>query len=286
MITRLQFLRRAAGLVLGTGTLTGLYAWRVEPHWLEIVRRPLRIPNLPDSLVGRTLAQVSDIHVGRVDEDYLVSTLSRLAGLAPDIIMLTGDYVSWNTARRYDLLSRVVAHLRPAPIATLGVLGNHDYGPNWEHLDIAAEVTGRMEAAGVRMLRNETADIAGLRVIGLDDFWGPRFGPSGLFAAHEPGSPSIALCHNPDACDAHVWGRYDGWILSGHTHGGQVKPPFLPPPILPVQNKRYTAGEFGLTGGRRLYINKGVGHLLRVRFNVRPEVTLFTLERVTTEPTG
>jgi len=279
MITRLQFLTRAAGLVFGTGALTGLYAWRVEPHWLEIVRRPLGIPNLPDALVGRTLAQVSDIHVGRVDEDYLVTTLDRVAALSPDIIMLTGDYVTWNSARQYDLLSRVVAHLKPAPIATLGILGNHDYGPNWEHLDIAAAVTGRMEAAGVRMLRNEAADIAGLRVIGLEDFWGPRFGPSGLFAAHQPGSPSIALCHNPDACDARVWGGYDGWILSGHTHGGQVKPPFLPPPVLPVQNKRYTAGEFALSGGRRLYINRGVGHLLRVRFNVRPEVTLFTLEK-------
>ena len=279
MITRRQFLTGSAGLVMGTGVLTGLYAWRVEPHWLEVVRRPLRIPELPDSLIGRTLAQVSDLHVGRVDEDYLVSTLERLAGLSPDIIMLTGDYVSWNTARQYDLLSRVVTHLKPAPIATLGILGNHDYGPNWEHLDIAAEVTRRMAAAGVRMLRNEAVDVAGLRVIGLDDFWGPRFGPSALFQDHAPGSPGIALCHNPDACDAHVWGDYDGWILAGHTHGGQVKPPFLPPPILPVQNRRYTAGEFQLSAGRRLYINRGVGHLTRVRFNVRPEITLFTLEK-------
>jgi uncharacterized protein len=70
---------------------------------------------------------------------------------------------------------------------------------------------------------------------------------------------------------------YEGWILSGHTHGGQCKPPFLPPPLLPVRNRRYTAGEFPLTGGRRLYISRGVGHLLPVRFNVRPEVTVFEL---------
>lgn len=280
MITRLQFLTRAAGLVVGTGALTGLYAWRVEPHWLQVVRRPLRIPNLPDSLAGRTLAQVSDIHVGdRVDDDYLIATLRRLVELSPDIIMLTGDYVSWSSARQYDRLSRVIAHLTPAPIATVGILGNHDYGPNWEHADIAASVAERMEAVGVRMLRNETMEIAGLRVFGLDDFWGPRFGPSRLFADYQPGSPAIVLCHNPDACDAPVWGRYDGWILAGHTHGGQCKPPFLPPPVLPVQNKRYTAGEFGLSSGRRLYINRGVGHLFRVRFNVRPEITLFTLEK-------
>jgi predicted MPP superfamily phosphohydrolase len=59
--------------------------------------------------------------------------------------------------------------------------------------------------------------------------------------------------------------------------GGQCKPPFLPPPLLPVRNKRYTSGEFALAGDRRLYISRGVGHLLRVRFNVRPEVTLFEL---------
>jgi predicted MPP superfamily phosphohydrolase len=120
--------------------------------------------------------------------------------------------------------------------------------------------------------------VQGLTVFGLDDYWGPRFRPSALFADFVPGSPAIALSHNPDSCDAPVWGRYDGWILSGHTHGGQCKPPFLPPPILPVENKRYSAGEFPLSGGRRLYINRGIGHLTRVRFNVRPEVTLFTLE--------
>ena len=58
-----------------------------------------------------------------------------------------------------------------------------------------------------------------------------------------------------------------------------ARPPFLPPPLLPVKNRRYTAGEFALDGGRRLYINRGLGHLMKVRFNVRPEVTLFHLAR-------
>ena len=75
------------------------------------------------------------------------------------------------------------------------------------------------------------------------------------------------------------WLGYEGWILSGHTHGGQCKPPFLPPPLMPVRNRRYTSGESRSPGGRRLYISRGVGHTLRVRFNVRPEVTVFTLQR-------
>lgn len=74
-----------------------------------------------------------------------------------------------------------------------------------------------------------------------------------------------------------VWNNFEGWILSGHTHDGQCKPPFLPAPLLPVRNRRYTAGEFSLSGNRRLYISRGVGHLFHVRFNVRPEVTVFEL---------
>jgi len=96
-----------------------------------------------------------------------------------------------------------------------------------------------------------------------------------------PERPTIVLCHNPDAQDEPIWTGVRGWVLAGHTHGGQVKPPFLPPLVVPVRNKRYTAGEFDVGPGRTLYINRGLGHLTKVRFNVRPELTLFTLERAT-----
>ena len=98
-----------------------------------------------------------------------------------------------------------------------------------------------------------------------------------LSVAKSGNVPSIVLCHNPDAADEPVWDDYQGWILAGHTHGGQCKPPFLPPPELPVKNRRYTAGEFGLSGNRRMYISRGVGHLLRVRFNARPEIPIFSM---------
>ena len=93
----------------------------------------------------------------------------------------------------------------------------------------------------------------------------------------QSGKPALVLSHNPDSADRPGWDDFQGWILSGHTHGGQCKPPFLPPPLLPVSNKRYSAGEFELDGGRKMYINRGVGHLIRARFNVRPEVTVFEL---------
>ena len=129
------------------------------------------------------------------------------------------------------------------------------------------------------MLRNQAFVVEGLQFLGLDDLWGPHFHPQELLALRGQDPATVVLCHNPDAADQPVWGQYQGWILAGHTHGGQCKPPFLPPPLLPVSNKRYTSGEFGLSGNRCMYISRGVGHLLRVRFNVRPEVSVFQLQR-------
>jgi predicted MPP superfamily phosphohydrolase len=114
----------------------------------------------------------------------------------------------------------------------------------------------------------------------MDDLWAARLNLPSMAQELASGRPSIALCHNPDGVDLPGWAGYQGWILSGHTHGGQCKPPFLPPPILPVKNRRYTAGAFDLWDGRWLYVNRGLGHLLRVRFGVRPEVTAFRLQAV------
>ncbi len=76
------------------------------------------------------------------------------------------------------------------------------------------------------------------------------------------------------------WTDERGWTLAGHTHGGQVKLPFLPPPLLPVRNRRCAAGAVDLGRGRWLYVNRGIGDIVPVRIGVRPEVTVFVLERV------
>jgi predicted MPP superfamily phosphohydrolase len=161
------------------------------------------------------------------------------------------------------------------------VLGNHDYGPHWSRDDVADAITASATDAGIEILRNEIADLNGLQVIGLEDLWSSRFDLRTTLGQFDASQPAIALSHNPDTADYPGWARYkfSSWILSGHTHGGQCKAPFLPPPLLPVKNRRYTSGEFELAGGYRMYINRGVGHLLRVRINARPEVTMFRLQR-------
>ena len=144
-------------------------------------------------------------------------------------------------------------------------------------MQIADRLENRLTGIGITVLRNASRVVNGLRIAGVDDLWSPNFHPKEVLPKLDAEEPAIVLCHNPDAVDRSVWGTFRGWTLSGHTHGGQCKSPFLPPPMLPVNNKRWTSGAFDLGAGRSLYINRGLGHLWRVRFNVRPEITLFTL---------
>jgi predicted MPP superfamily phosphohydrolase len=277
-VTRRQFLRLTALGAAAAGT--GVYAWRLEPHWIEVVRRTLPVRGLPQRLAGATLMQISDVHVGlQVDDAYLIDVFQRVADLAPDIVVLTGDLVSYHAAV-FQQMDAVYRHCPRGRLATVGVLGNHDYGPAWKHPEIADRVAETVAPYGITVLRNQIKDVGGLQIVGLDDLWTKQFAPERVLPLVDRTRPALYLSHNPDTADEPVWDGHEGWILSGHTHGGQCKAPFLPPPLLPVRNRRYTSGEFQLAGNRRLYINRGVGHTLRVRVNVRPEVTLFELASI------
>jgi uncharacterized protein len=172
----------------------------------------------------------------------------------------------------------VLPHFVYGKLGTTAILGNHDYGRAWRQAEVAEAIATQLTQAGVQVLRNAQIDLGGLRFVGLDDYWGTNFDPSAILSQYDPTLPQVLLCHNPDVCDLDVWQGYEGWILAGHTHGGQCKPPFLAPPMLPVSNPRYAAGAVDLGDGRRLYINRALGHLWQVRFNVRPEITVFQLD--------
>ncbi len=279
-LTRRKFLTGAAAFAGASSVGSVLYTFLVEPHWLKIERLHLSLRNLPSELDGATLLQLSDWHVGpRVDEDYLISAFQQVSALKPDFVALTGDYISYDSSAESDALARVLKHLPHGRHATCAVLGNHDWGHGWTQRYVADSVASVLADHGVRVLRSEVWESnAGLRFVGMDDFWSPDYGLESVLAKTKDGPATIALSHNPDAADDAAWNGFQGWILSGHTHGGQCKPPFLPPPILPVRNKLYTAGVYDLREGQKMYINRGLGHLLPVRFNVRPEATLFTLE--------
>jgi predicted MPP superfamily phosphohydrolase len=275
---RRKFIKKAMYGTLGLGVLSGLYAWQIEPFWLEFVAKKMKIKNLPTALEGKTVMQISDVHVGnRFDYQYIIDSFKKAQQYQPDFVVYTGDYVNYENKEQFTQLEEVLQHVVKGKLGTVGVLGNHDYGENWKEQSVADTITNILEKAGVTILSNAQKEYAGLNFIGLDDYWGLNFDPKKVMSFWDQKKANITLCHNPDVCDLDVWNGYDSWILAGHTHGGQCKSPFLRAPILPVKNKRYDEGEIDLEDGRTLYINRAIGHLWQVRFNVRPEITVFEL---------
>lgn len=283
-MNRRRFLQVAAIGTAAAAVGTVGYTLAIEPHWLEITERDLPITGLPDALVGASLVQLSDLHIGpQVSDVYLRESFARVRALTPDIVVVTGDFISYYEARgaaQFDHLREVLADFPKGRLATLGILGNHDYGINWRDVVVASKVVTEAERAGIRMLRNETHAVGGLDVIGIDDLWARQTNVERALEGRS-NDAALVLVHNPDTADKFAWPGYRGWMLSGHTHGGQCKAPFLPPPLLPVENKRYVSGAVTVDDARTLYISRGVGHLIQARFNVRPEITVFTLRRST-----
>lgn len=274
---RRQFL---ATMGAGVAGVVGYAHW-VEPFWLDVTHRDLLIAGLPQSLDGRTLLHMSDLHIGEsVRDTYLHRVWQTATALQPDLVMYTGDWVTWSGHQQIPQLESHLPLMPRGRIATVGVLGNHDYGSGWSEAYVADLVAERVTAAGITLLRNRSVDVSGLYVAGLDDLWARRGDPDRALATWTRDAPSLVLNHNPDQMDLWTqWRGYRGWVLSGHTHGGQCRSPFLPPPMLPVKNRRYTNGEIAVGDGRRVYISRGVGYTMQVRFDVRPEITLFTLRR-------
>ena len=278
MISRRRFLR-GVGAMVGAGTLTSLYSWQVEPRWVEVTHHDLPIAHLPTELDGRSLIQISDMHLSaRYDWQYQVSVLQDIQNLQPDFVVYTGDFVTYDGEQQLEQLQATLPHMPNGRLGTAAILGNHDYGFGWGQPEIAQQITNLLTSVGITVLRNESHQFSSLHIIGLDDYWGTNYAPQTVLANAQANQPTLVLCHNPDVADQPVWSDFRGWILAGHTHGGQVKPPFLPPPLLPVENRHYTAGMFDVGNGRFLYINRGLGNLWPVRFNARPEITHFRLK--------
>lgn len=279
LLTRRNMLRALGGGILAG---TGVLGWTLgfEPHWFEVVYHPLRLRGLPAALEGKRLVQLTDFHLGSCDLGYLISACERVNELKPDLIALTGDFVDHEHPLAVPDVATMLDALAPAPLGTFAVLGNHDYGTRWRDVPLGDRVASMLRSKGVRVLSGEVVEVEGLQLLGLDDLWCPRFEAWRTLAKIDSSRDALCLCHNPDACDLDFWQDFRGITLAGHTHGGQCKPPFLPPPLLPVRNRNYVAGFYQPAEHRQLYISRGIGHSLRARFNCRPEITAFTLRAV------
>lgn len=281
---------------LGTGMcgLAGLalYSGEIERHWVEITHREIRLTSLPSAFDGMRMVQLSDIHLDEFTEPFLLRhSIEQINRLRPDVVLLTGDFVSYEYApREYSLKSawqcaEMLSDLRCTE--RYAILGNHD------HWLSASEVTRALTANGIPVLTNSclSLDRGGSRLwlAGVDDPVCGRPDPDKaipLFIRGIEGQSVILMCHAPDYADElllHPAGRSVGLILSGHTHGGQVRLPFVGALDLPPLGRKYIEGLFRL-GSTQLYVNRGIGTIgVPFRFDCPPEITVFTLRAAEAE---
>jgi hypothetical protein len=190
------------------------------------------------------------------------------------VIVITGDFVSSLESDEAQIIETELTRLT-APLGVYGILGNHDW---WNDRLV---VIAAAQRAGVRMLVNErqTLERAGeqLHLVGLDDYWQGRLNLAAAMDGLPADAPAILFEHEPDYADLAAHDPRFMLQLSGHSHGGQVRLPFVGPVVLPRYAQRYPVG-LQRAGELWVYTNRGIGVTgIPVRFNCRPEVTLLTL---------
>jgi len=261
----------------------GAYARFFAPHNIEITEHTVPITGLSPSLDGLRVVQLSDLHLGQNMPLSYIRHCIRLANRCrPDIVALTGDFLQWDPGYIEALAD--LLHDLEAPFGVYAVLGNHDYGlnsPNGHRmLDHATErLVGEMESVGVRVLRNESESVRvdgdDVWMIGVEDLWSGECDPVSAFAGVPDDATRVFLCHNPDGFG--YGERYPFHLmLSGHTHGAQIRFPKTPAGLVPVRDPRLLAGFYGRRGSW-LYVNRGLGYIWKVRLNSAPEISCHTL---------
>jgi len=263
-------------------------SWAIDhrgdgPEWLEVVEVDLEIPRLRDDLAGVRIVHASDLHCSRtVSGEYLRRCVDRINALEPDIVVLTGDFITHDHRGQFrrkimELVSEIDSNA-----GVFACLGNHDYGVGstfgrFCHKQ-ARRMAGGIAEAGVTVLRNESAVLelgcGRLWIVGLGDLWADDLEPDRAFDGVADDDTVIVLAHNPDSV-GHL-GRFEfDAVMSGHTHGVSVDWR-VPGGKLRYARRHYCSGMYEV-GGRKLYVNRGLGRLGKAFFNTRPEITIYKL---------
>jgi predicted MPP superfamily phosphohydrolase len=271
-------LRVYAALLVIFGPLA-LWGFWIEPTRLVVNRTELALPGLPAELAGLRVAALSDLHVGgwHITEDRLREVVRRTNAESPDVIVLLGDFVQGARGRfvEPEIIAGILRELR-APLGVHAVLGNHDWWWN------GRRVWKALEDQGIRVHEDTAVELrhrgAPLWLAGIPDFMTQEPDPAMALRKIPAGAPVIALTHGPD-----IFPRVPARVmltLAGHTHGGQVKLPFVGALIVPSRyGGRYAAGHI-VEEGRHLFVTTGIGtSILPVRLGVPPEIAILTLRR-------
>lgn len=278
---------------LAVTLLVWSYAFYLEPHWPQSTHVEIRLSTLPPSLDGLTILQLSDLHLGpHVRAEDVRRAIELANRSSPDLIVLTGDFVS-RSARYSVPCARELAALQ-SRYGIYAVLGNHDL---WTNAD---EVAANLRAVGIVVLRDEVhaVQIEGARLwlVGIEDTgftamagdscaefhlqWAEKAGIAARLLKDIPDEePRLLLVHNPDFNELLAGERID-LALSGHTHGGQVRLPFVGPLLVPSCCGKKYAGGLAQGPASPVYVSRGVGVVAPpMRFGCRPEITVLRLRR-------
>jgi uncharacterized protein len=274
----------AAGALAGGAAV--VYPMSIATRRFEVTRRTIAIRDLPPSLSGLRIVQLSDIHHGPwIPLSHVRHIVNTTNALSPDLILLTGDYVHRSPAYCVPVVG-ALAYLR-ATIGIVGVLGNHDWwedGPLLQREFLRAGIPLIDNTRKVLTLDRRIVDDAreGLCLAGVGDLYTDRQDYEGALGDLPGAMPRLLLSHNPDVVEARdlLQGEYRvDLMLSGHTHGGQVYIPGLGTPIVPSQfGQKYASG---LVQGPAcpVFISRGLGHtVLPMRVRVAPELAVIELQ--------
>lgn len=243
-----------------------------HPYELEITQHDLPLRGLPEAWHGRICVQLTDLHAGCGNIEPVHDIMVKeVEAIQPDILFYTGDYIDRRTNRPAKDFSIVeVMKATKAPFGKYGIFGNHD------HYRGLVGTARLLEQAEVRPLLNESIVLpGGLHLAGIDDI---RTGTPHISQALEklPTEPdSLILTHNPIMFDSLPNRRMV--VFSGHTHGGQIVPPFIPASLV-VRIRlgcRFVAGWYE-RGEARMYVSKGIGVTRTpMRYNCPAEIAIF-----------
>ena len=276
MPDRREFVKGLITAPLVAVSAASAYARLIEPYNYLISETDISVRDLPPAFEGFRITQLTDIHHSRI---LGINEVRRMVNLAqqtkPDMFVLTGDYTT--TYRRYiEPCAEALSALR-APEGVWAILGNHD------HYTDPELTTRALQRQHIAVLNNAHTTLQrgsdAIQLSGIDDWSWAANDWARAFSGLRPNTPTVLLSHQPSVLDLEET-KSVALILSGHTHGGQVKLPFLGAPArFATQDLKYARGLFR-SGNTQLYVSAGTGVIgLPLRFGVRPEIAVLRLRR-------
>jgi uncharacterized protein len=270
-LSRRQFLRYVG--FAGVAALSGGAATVAQSYRFEVSHYQRKLPRLRAPL---RVAHLSDLHYGAYSQEASIEAwVDATITEAPDLVLLTGDFIDHRTQGDFGPLIRQLARLDP-PLGMYGVWGNHDYDQGIARRD---ELNQGFKDIGIHILVNERLELRDdLCLAGVDDLWKGDHNLHAALGNRPEDKACIFMCHIPDILPGIVEYGYSAELtLAGHNHGGQIKLPLLGAVVVPSKYRsRFLEGWFSEpTLG---FVSRGLGFsLMPVRFGSMSEVVIIDL---------